>query len=133
MSIKDLYQASMKQKKLKQFKDQMYMTGGLNNQEDILTGEKDFNNTQQVSMNLNTLMNSLDESISLQKTPDYNAKNIEVIDFKESEYFILQNKLKEQEYLQQQIQNGIHQMNKESDKSRNTSVTFTPHQKYIKK
>jgi hypothetical protein len=45
MSIKDLYQASMKQKKLKQFKDQMYMTGGLNNQEDILTGEKDFNNT----------------------------------------------------------------------------------------
>lgn len=28
-SIKDLYQASMKQKKLKQYKDQMYMTGGL--------------------------------------------------------------------------------------------------------
>jgi hypothetical protein len=55
----------MKQKKLKQFKDQMYMTGGLNNQEDILTGEKDFNNTQQVSNNINTLMNSLDESINL--------------------------------------------------------------------
>ena len=111
MSIKDLYQASIKQKKMKQFKDQMYMTGGLNNQEDILTGEKDFNNTQQVSNNINTLMNSLDESINLQKTPDYNAKHIEFIDFKESEYFILQNKLKEQEYLQQQIQNGIHQMN----------------------
>ncbi len=67
----------------------MYMTGGLNNQEDIQIGEKDFNNTQQVSVNINTLMDSLDESIDLQKTPDYNAKFNRFADLKESEYFIL--------------------------------------------
>ena len=38
-------------------------------------------------------MDSLDESIDLQKTPDYNAKFNRFADLKESEYFILHSKL----------------------------------------